>query len=329
MFETRSAPEGGAEGKPAGGWLSRLRNGLAKTRAVLNTDIGSLISRHSAIDEALFEELETTLIQADAGVKGAHWLIDRLRVAAREGRLSGVEALRPALVEAIAGLTAPLEQPIDLSQHRPFVIMISGVNGAGKTTTIGKLAKYFQGQGLGVLLAAGDTFRAAAREQLAEWGTRNNVTVIAQQGGDAAAIIFDAIQAARARSIDVVIADTAGRLPTQLHLMEEIRKIKRVIAKADPTAPHEALLVLDANTGQNALQQVAAFDEALGLTGLVITKLDGTARGGMIAALAAERAARAQPPLPVRFIGVGEGIDDLRPFRAREYAEALLRQTDD
>jgi len=202
--------------------------------------------------------------------------------------------------------------------HKPFVIMLCGVNGAGKTTSIGKLAKFLQGQGLSVLLAAGDTFRAAAREQLMTWGERNNVTVIAQQGGDAAAVIYDAVQAAQARKIDVVLADTAGRLTTQAHLMEEIKKVKRVIAKALPEAPHEVLLVLDANTGQNALSQVKAFDQALGVTGLILTKLDGTAKGGVIAAIA-----RAHP-IPVRFIGVGEGLDDLRPFVAEDFVAALL-----
>jgi len=198
------------------------------------------------------------------------------------------------------------------------VIMMTGVNGAGKTTTIGKLAKHFQAQGKSVLLAAGDTFRAAAREQLQVWGERNNVTVITQEGHDSAAVIFDAIQAARARGIDIVLADTAGRLPTQLHLMEELKKIKRVIAKAEPSAPHETILVLDANTGQNAIAQVKSFDDALQVTGLVLTKLDGTARGGVIAAIAKAR------PIPVRFIGIGEQLDDLRPFVAREFVEALF-----
>ena len=226
--------------------------------------------------------------------------------------------LKAALQEALATLLAPLELPLAAEGHRPFIIMLAGVNGAGKTTSIGKLAKFFQAQGKSVLLAAGDTFRAAAREQLTIWGERNQVAVIAQQNGDPAAVIFDAIQAARARNIDIVLADTAGRLPTQLHLMDEIRKVKRVIAKADASAPHEVLLVLDANTGQNALSQVKAFDDALGLTGLVLTKLDGTAKGGVIAAIARER------PVPIRFVGIGEGIDDLRPFLAREFAAALL-----
>jgi fused signal recognition particle receptor len=215
-------------------------------------------------------------------------------------------------------LLAPLVKPIDTSGIRPFIIMLAGVNGSGKTTSIGKLAKYFQVQGKSVLLAAGDTFRAAALAQLQTWGERNNVAVIAQESGDPAAVIFDAIHAAKARAIDIVLADTAGRLPTQLHLMEEIKKVKRVIAKAEPSAPHEILLVLDANTGQNAVNQVKAFDDALGLTGLIITKLDGTAKGGAIAAIARTR------PVPVCFIGIGEKLDDLRPFDAREFVEALF-----
>jgi len=208
--------------------------------------------------------------------------------------------------------------PLDVDGHRPFVIMLAGVNGSGKTTSIGKLAHYLQARGKSVLLAAGDTFRAAAREQLIAWGERNNVTVITQQSGDAAAVIYDAVNAAVARGTDVVLADTAGRLPTQLHLMEEIKKVKRVIDKALPGAPHEVLLVLDANTGQNTLAQVRAFDAALGVTGLVLTKLDGTAKGGIIAAIAREC------PVPLRFIGVGEGLDDLRPFDAEEFVAALL-----
>jgi fused signal recognition particle receptor len=220
-------------------------------------------------------------------------------------------------------MLAPLEQALDFGGKKPYVIMITGVNGAGKTTSIGKLCRYFQNQGLTVLLAAGDTFRAAAREQLVVWGERNSVVVVAQSGGDPGAVAFDAVVAARAREIDVVIADTAGRLPTQLHLMEEIKKIKRVIAKAEAGAPHEIWLVLDANVGQNALNQVKAFDEALGLTGLVLTKLDGTARGGVICAIAHAGKSRTSP-LPLRFLGVGEGMDDLRPFAAREFVSALL-----
>jgi fused signal recognition particle receptor len=222
------------------------------------------------------------------------------------------------LKASLAALLAPLEAPLVIGPERPFVIMLAGVNGAGKTTSIGKLARHFQEQGLSVLLAAGDTFRAAAREQLVAWGDRNNVAVIAQDGGDPAAVMFDAIAAAKARGIDVVLADTAGRLPTQLNLMDEIRKVRRVIQKADPAAPHETLLVLDANTGQNALAQVRAFDDALGLTGLILTKLDGSAKGGVVAAIAKER------PVPLRFIGVGEGIEDLKPFVVDEFVDALV-----
>jgi fused signal recognition particle receptor len=221
------------------------------------------------------------------------------------------------LKDSLNEIISNLEKKLEVSRAKPFVLMIAGVNGSGKTTSIGKLAKWLQSQGKTVLLAAGDTFRAAAREQLVVWGTRNNVPVIAQ-AGDPGAVVFDALAAARARGTDVVIADTAGRLPTQLHLMDEIRKVKRVAAKAQPDAPHEILLVLDANTGQNAIGQVKAFDEALGLTGLVLTKLDGTAKGGVVCAIARER------PVPLFFVGVGEGIDDLRPFVAREFAEALV-----
>jgi len=237
-------------------------------------------------------------------------------------RLTDASQLRDALKAELVDLMAPLERPLDTSSNKPFVIMLAGVNGAGKTTTIGKLARRFQAEGKSVLLAAGDTFRAAAREQLAEWGRRNNVEVISSQAGDSASVIFDAIQSARARGIDVVLADTAGRLPTQLHLMEEIRKVKRVIQKVDPSAPHEVLLVLDANIGQNALTQVKSFDEALGLTGLVMTKLDGTAKGGVIAALAARFGQK--QAVPVRFIGIGEGLDDLQPFRVAEFVDALF-----
>jgi fused signal recognition particle receptor len=294
-------------------WIARLRQGLKKTGSQLTGLFGG-----TRIDEALFEELETALISADAGLDATQHLLGQLRARVKKDRLETPQALKAALADEIARLLAPLERTFDPTTQKPFVIMIAGVNGAGKTTSIGKLAKWLQGHGLSVLLAAGDTFRAAAREQLAAWGERNRVDVISQAGGDPAAVIFDAINAARARGIDVVIADTAGRLPTQLHLMEELRKIRRVIAKADPTAPHAVLLVLDANTGQNALAQVRAFDDALGLTGLVLTKLDGTAKGGVVAAIAKTR------PVPLAFIGIGEGIDDLRPFVAREFANALL-----
>jgi fused signal recognition particle receptor len=318
------AAQPGADDVPAGdepprlSWAQRLKRGLGRTRDAFGSQIAGLFGAGARIDEALFEELETVLLTADVGVEASAHLIERLRARVRRERLSDAAQLREALKSELRELLAPLEQPLRITGARPFVIMLAGVNGAGKTTTIGKLARRFQAEGRSVLLAAGDTFRAAAREQLAEWGSRNQVEVIASQAGDPAAVIFDAIQSARARGIDVVLADTAGRLPTQLNLMEEIRKVKRVIQKADPSAPHEVLLVLDANIGQNALAQVKAFDDALGLTGLVMTKLDGTAKGGVIAALAKRQ------PVPVRFIGVGEGLEDLQPFRAGEFVDALF-----
>ncbi|MEX2199413.1 MAG: signal recognition particle-docking protein FtsY [Burkholderiales bacterium] len=298
-------------------WAARLRNGLARTRAVLGSDVGSLFGRGS-VDEALFEALGEALLLADCGVPATRTLLEGLRARARKERISDPLALKRTLRDELSKLLAPLEKPLELARTRPLVVMIAGVNGSGKTTSIGKLAKWLQGQGRSVMLAAGDTFRAAAREQLVVWGERNGVAVIAQPSGDAAAVVFDAAAAARARGIDVLIVDTAGRLPTQLHLMQEIRKVQRVLAKALPGAPHEVLLVLDANTGQNALAQVQAFDEALGLTGLVLTKLDGSAKGGVVCAIARER------PVPLLFVGVGEGIDDLRPFAAADFAEALV-----
>jgi len=293
-------------------WAARLKAGLARTRDVLNTPVSELFTRK--VDEALYEELETALLQADCGVTATQALLAAVR---RKKPEDGV-ALKAALRDAIASLLAPLQKTLDISGAKPFVIMVAGVNGSGKTTSIGKLAHWLQLQKKSVLLAAGDTFRAAAREQLVAWGERNSVPVIAQASGDPGAVVFDAIAAARARGVDVVIADTAGRLPTQLHLMEEIRKVKRVAAKALEGAPHQVLLVLDANTGQNSLAQVRAFDDALGLTGLILTKLDGTAKGGAALAIASER------PVPLLFVGVGEDIDDLRPFVARDFAEALV-----
>ncbi len=307
------------------GWVSHLKNGLART----GNQLSDLFSRGGKIDDELYKELETVLITADVGMDATLFLLAELRHQVRAQHLTEASQLKEALAHGLLKLLKPLAQPLETGTHQPFVIMLVGVNGAGKTTSIGKLAKYFQGQGKSVLLAAGDTFRAAAREQLMEWGARNNVTVISQQSGDPAAVIYDAVQAAQARKIDVVLADTAGRLSTQAHLMEEIKKIKRVIAKAlpetptSPAAPHEVLLVLDANTGQNALSQVKAFDQSLGVTGLILTKLDGTAKGGVIAAIA-----RAHP-IPIRFIGVGEGLDDLRPFVAEEFVSALLGLDDD
>jgi fused signal recognition particle receptor len=294
-------------------WAARLKAGLARTRDVLNTPVEELFTR-KRVDEALYEELETALLQADCGVAATQALL----AAVRKKMPDDGAALKAALRDAVAGLLAPLQKSLDTSGAKPFVIMVAGVNGSGKTTSIGKLAHWLQLQKKSVMLAAGDTFRAAAREQLVVWGQRNNVPVIAQDSGDPGAVVFDAIAAARARGIDVVIADTAGRLPTQLHLMEEIRKVKRVAAKALEGAPHQVVLVLDANTGQNSLAQVKAFDDALGLTGLVLTKLDGTAKGGAALAIASER------PVPLLFVGVGEDIDDLRPFVAREFAEALV-----
>jgi len=298
-------------------WTARLRNGLARTRATLGGGLGALFGG-SAVDEALYEELESALLTADCGVEATRALLERLRARARREGITEPVSLKRALQEELRALLAPLERKLDLERAKPLVIMVAGVNGSGKTTSIGKLAKWVQGQGRSVLLAAGDTFRAAARQQLAAWGDKNGVAVISQESGDAAAVVFDATAAARARGIDVLIADTAGRLPTQLHLMEEIKKVKRVLDKALPGAPHEVLLVLDANTGQNALAQVKAFDEALGLTGLVLTKLDGTAKGGVVCAIAQQR------PVPLLFVGVGEGIDDLRPFAAADFAEALV-----
>ena len=300
------------------GWLSRLKGGLAKTREQLGNRLSGLLSSARPLDEAFYEELETALITADVGPTVSAQLIEALRARASREKIADSLALKRALQSVLRELLEPVAVPLDPGSHKPFVIMLVGVNGGGKTTSIGKLAKYFQSQGKSVLLAAGDTFRAAAREQLAAWGERNNVAVIAQQSGDPAAVIYDAVSAATARGTDVVLADTAGRLPTQLHLMEEIKKVKRVIANALPGAPHEVLLVLDANNGQNALAQVRAFDDALQVTGLVLTKLDGTAKGGAVAAIARERR------IPVRFIGVGEGLDDLRPFDADEFVTALL-----
>ena len=298
-------------------WAQRLKQGLAKTRSAFTGQIAQAFGG-GKIDEELFEELETVLLTADVGVEATSHLLERLRTRVKRERLTEAAQLRDALKAELGELLMPLEAPLDVGTAKPFIIMLAGVNGAGKTTTIGKLAHLYQAEGRSVLLAAGDTFRAAAREQLAEWGSRNNVEVIQSQAGDPAAVIYDAIQSARARGIDVVLADTAGRLPTQLNLMEEIAKVKRVIQKADPTGPHEVLLVLDANTGQNALAQVKAFDAALGLTGLVMTKLDGTAKGGVIAALAKRQ------PVPVRYIGVGEGLEDLQPFRVAEFIDALF-----
>ncbi|MDR2837985.1 MAG: signal recognition particle-docking protein FtsY [Azonexus sp.] len=314
MFSFLKKP---ASESAAPSWRERLFQGLARTRAQWGGKLKSLFAR-GKVDDELLEELESLLLTSDVGIEATTHLLDELKAAAKRDSLETPQAIEQALAAALLATLQPLEQPLEVSGHKPFVIMIAGVNGAGKTTSIGKLAKYFQSQGKSVLLAAGDTFRAAAREQLETWGERNNVTVIAQESGDPAAVIFDAISAAKARGIDIVLADTAGRLPTQLHLMEEIAKVRRVIQKIEPDGPHETLLVLDANIGQNALQQVKAFDKAINVTGLVITKLDGTAKGGVIAAIAR------QCPKPIRFIGIGEQIDDLRPFSAKDFVDALF-----
>ena len=302
---------------PQPSWRERLKAGLARTRAQFGGKLKSIFAR-GRIDDQLIEDLESLLLTSDVGIDATAHLLDELKMRAKRDNIATPEGIQQALADALYELLQPLEAPLDIAAQRPFVIMIAGVNGAGKTTSIGKLAKHFQAQGLSVLLAAGDTFRAAAREQLEAWGERNKISVISQEAGDPAAVIFDAISAAKARGIDVVLADTAGRLPTQLHLMEEIAKVRRVIQKADPTAPHETLLVLDANFGQNALQQVKAFDKSIAVSGLIVTKLDGSAKGGVLAAIAR------QCPKPIRFIGVGEGIDDLRPFNARDFVDALF-----
>ena len=304
--------------EPKLGWAARLKQGLTKSRDKMAKSLAGVFGG-GQIDEDLYEELETVLITSDMGMEATEYLMKDVRDRVSLKGLKDGNELRGALKDALYDLIKPLEKPLVLPETKePFVIMLAGINGAGKTTSIGKLAKYFQAQGKSVLLAAGDTFRAAAREQLQAWGERNNVTVISQTTGDSAAVCFDAVQAAKARGIDIVLADTAGRLPTQLHLMEDIKKVKRVLQKAMPDAPHEIIVVLDANIGQNAVNQVKAFDEALGLTGLIVTKLDGTAKGGILAALASDR------PVPVRYIGVGEGIDDLRPFNAKAFVDALL-----
>ncbi len=293
-------------------WFDRLKNSLAKTSVNLN------IFGTAMLSDELYDELEMALITSDAGMEATEQLLYDLREKVGRERLTKPEEIRAALKELLTHMLKPLEKRIELGRHTPLIMMIAGVNGAGKTTTIGKLAHHLQSHGQTVLLAAGDTFRAAAREQLAIWGDRNKITVISQESGDPAAVAFDAVQSAKAKKIDVVMIDTAGRLPTQLHLMEELKKVQRVIGKGEETAPHEVLLVIDGNTGQNALAQVKAFDDALNLTGLIVTKLDGTAKGGILAAIAKVR------PIPVYFIGIGEKIEDLQPFVAEEFTNALL-----
>ncbi len=314
-------------------WLDKLKAGLRKTGSSIAT-----VFTGTKINDALYEDLEAALLMADTGVKATQHLLDDLKWRVKESKTTDPVAVKSLLVESLTSLLAPLQKSLAIGQFKPTVIMVTGVNGAGKTTSIGKLTRHLARSNASVLLAAADTFRAAAREQLGVWADRTSVDIISQDGGDPAAVAFDAVSAGKARGRDVVLVDTAGRLPTQLHLMEELKKIKRVIEKTGPSQenqgagvmpesamvsraalpPHEVLLVIDGNTGQNALAQVKAFDDALGLTGLIVTKLDGTAKGGVLAAIARER------PIPVYFIGVGEKLEDLETFNAREFAQALL-----
>ena len=304
-------------------WLQRLGKGLQRTGQSISS-----VFTGTRIDDALYEELETALLMADTGVAATEYLLKDLKQRVKDTSATEPAAVKALLAQAITELLAPLQKTLTVGEHTPTVIMVAGVNGAGKTTSIGKLTRHLSESGASVLLAAADTFRAAAKEQLGVWATRNAVDIVSQAGGDPAAVSFDAVSAGKARGKDVVLVDTAGRLPTQLHLMEELKKIKRVVQKADATAPHEVLLVIDGNTGQNALAQVKAFDDALGLTGLVVTKLDGTAKGGVLAAIALwgqSRVASGGSVVPVYFIGVGEAVDDLETFNAQEFAEALLQ----
>lgn len=307
------APVPVAEPAPRKSWMDKLRQGLRKTGSSI-----AQVFTGTQIDDALYEELEAALLMADAGVKATEFLLEDLKRRVKDAKATEPAVVRQLLVDALTELLQPLQRQLVIGEQSPMVMMVVGVNGAGKTTSIGKLTRHLADAEANVLLAAADTFRAAAREQLAVWADRNRVQIVSQEGGDPSAVTYDAVVAGKARGCDVVIADTAGRLPTQLHLMEELKKIKRVIGKAQETAPHEVLLVVDGNTGQNALTQVKAFDDALGLTGLIVTKLDGTAKGGVLAAIARER------PIPVYFIGVGEKLEDLQTFDAREFAQALL-----
>ena len=327
FFKKKSSPDSSSEASadPAGSranWLTRLGKGLQRTGQSISS-----VFTGTQIDDALYEELEAALLMADAGVQATQFLLADLKQRVKDTHASEPTQVKALLAQALEDLLTPLAQPLRIGQQHPTVIMVAGVNGAGKTTSIGKLTRHLADSGASVLLAAADTFRAAAREQLHVWADRNQVEIVSQENGDPAAVSFDAVSAGKARGRDVVLVDTAGRLPTQLHLMQELKKIKRVVQKADESAPHEVLLVIDGNTGQNALAQVKAFDEALGLTGLIVTKLDGTAKGGVIAAIALwgqERAARVGQGVPVYFIGVGEAVEDLQTFSAHEFAQALL-----
>ncbi len=322
--DTRSDadPQAVAGKKP--GLLSRLKAGLAKTRHGLSEGIANLVVGRKQIDDELLEDLETQLLTADVGVEATQAIIQDLTRRVARKQLADADALMAALRDDMRKMLDPVDAPLSIPMSdRPFVLLMVGINGAGKTTTIGKIARRLQNEGRSVMLAAGDTFRAAAVEQLQTWGERNQVPVIAQQqGADSASVIFDALQAAQARGIDVLIADTAGRLHTQSNLMEELKKIKRVLGKLDSTAPHEVMLVVDAGTGQNALNQAQQFNQAVDITGITLTKLDGTAKGGIIFAIAK------QLGIPIRFIGVGEAIEDLRAFNAGEFVDALFDTTD-
>lgn len=306
------------EKKP--GLFARLKSGLSRTRHGITGGLADMLLGKKAIDDDVLDEIETLLLTSDVGVEATQEIVTDLTQRISRKQLADGDALFGALREDMAAILTPASAPLQVdSQHKPFVILMVGINGAGKTTTIGKLAKKFQADGKSVMLAAGDTFRAAAVEQLQEWGRRNEITVVAQQSGaDSASVIFDAVQSAKSRGVDVLIADTAGRLHTQSNLMEELKKVRRVISKLDETAPHEVMLVLDAGIGQNAVVQAEQFRDAVGVTGITLTKLDGTAKGGVIFAVAKRLG------LPIRFIGVGEGIDDLRPFEPNEFVDALL-----
>nr|WP_298055304.1 signal recognition particle-docking protein FtsY [uncultured Halomonas sp.] len=331
LQEKPVAKKGEQQGEPKG-WFARIKSGLGKTRANLTDGIADLFLGKKQIDDELLEDLETQLLLADVGIEATTDIIERLEARVSRKELNNPEALYRGLQEELATMLAPVAKPLEIEKRSldkegsgPFVILVVGVNGVGKTTTIGKLTQRFQREGKSVMLAAGDTFRAAAVEQLKVWGERNHVPVIAQHtGADSASVIFDAVAAAKARGVDVLIADTAGRLHNKSHLMEELKKVHRVMQKLDKTAPHEVMLVLDAGTGQNAISQASTFNDAVPVSGITLTKLDGTAKGGIIFALAKQLA------LPIRFIGVGEGIDDLRPFEANDFVHALFdRQGDD
>ena len=318
---TLPEPEPEPEPEPKKGFFARLKAGLSKTRQNLGGGLFDIF-RGKKIDDDLFEELETHLLLADVGVETTSKIIDSLTESASKNQLKDAEALYELLKDELKKIVAPVDQPLVIPESKdPYVILMVGVNGVGKTTTIGKLTKQFQAQGKSVMLAAGDTFRAAAVEQLQVWGERNDIPVIAQHtGADSASVIFDAISAAKARGIDVLIADTAGRLQNKGHLMEELKKVVRVMKKLDINTPHEVMLTLDAGTGQNALSQVKLFNEAVNITGITLSKLDGTAKGGVIFAIADKH------NIPIRFLGVGEGIDDLRPFIANDFIDALFEQ---